>query len=238
MPLAFISIHCHDLCRLLHFGSPVVKIITSYILLESFIRLSDQINSKHEELKCSTGCLMSIKSVLEGLIFHNDLRVATNCAVCLSMLLGWENLGMETIIFGKSSWCRFITEEMTMSLAASCITSPSFSYSQKPAIHLAIALLRRQKVPSWMRSVFNHSCISGILENLAACSLSSEMLVLFRELVKSEFLTTKHIATLNQVLQVTLSYCLLPSLTIFWGSSLSFYHISIKLITIIFSSVI
>ncbi|XP_061338691.1 protein PUTATIVE RECOMBINATION INITIATION DEFECT 1 [Gastrolobium bilobum] len=200
-PLAFIGIRCHDLCKLLHFGSPLIKVTASYSLLELFNRISEQINSKHEELKCTVGYLMSIRSVLEGLVFYNDLRVATNCALCLSMLLGWEELAKETKVLGKSSWCRLITEEMTVSLAAPALASQSCINSQRPAVHIAIALLKLHKIPQWMRSVFNNSCISGILENLAASNLSSEILVLFRELLKSDFLSSEQIATINQILQ-------------------------------------
>ncbi|XP_039687530.1 protein PUTATIVE RECOMBINATION INITIATION DEFECT 1 isoform X2 [Medicago truncatula] len=200
-PLAFIGIRCHDLCRLLHFGSPVVKIIASYSLLELFNRISDQINTKQEELKCTVGYLMSIRSILEGMVFYNDLRVATNCALCLSILLRWENLAKETEQLGKSSWCRLIMEEMTVSLAAPALASQSFMNNQTPAVLVASALLKLHKIPQWMRSVFNNSCISGILENLAANNLSPEILVLFRELLKSDFLSTEQIATISQMLQ-------------------------------------
>ncbi|CAI8587551.1 unnamed protein product [Vicia faba] len=200
-PLAFIGIRCHDLCRLLHFGSPVVKIIASYCLLELFNRTSDQINSKHEELKCTFGYLMSIRNILEGLVFYNEPTVATNCALCLSVLLQWENLGKETEQLGKSSWFRLIIEEMTVSLAAPSVVSQSLTNSQTPAVLITIALLKLHKIPQWMRSVLNNSCISGILENLAATDLSSEILVLFRQLLKSDFLSTEQIATINQILQ-------------------------------------
>lgn len=214
-PLAFIGIRCHDLCRLLHFGSPVIKLIASYSLLELFNRISDQINSKHEELKCTVGYLMSMRSILEGLVFYNDLRVATNCALCLSILLRWENLAKETKLLGKSNWCRLIVEEMTVSLAAPALASKSFMKSQTPAVLIAIALLKLHKIPQWMRSVFNNSCISGILENLAATNLSPELLVLFRELLKSDFFSTEQIATINQMLQVTPSFYLLSKVSLF-----------------------
>ncbi|XP_019447895.1 PREDICTED: protein PRD1-like isoform X1 [Lupinus angustifolius] len=200
-PLAFISISCDDLCRLLHFGSPVIKLIASYSLLELFNRISYQINSKHEELKCTVRYLRSIMSVLEGLVFYSDLRVATNCALCLSILIGWEKVAKETNLIGRSSWCRLIMEEMTVSLATPTLASQSFINSQRPAIHVAIALLKLHKIPQWMRSVFTHSCISGILHNVAATDLSSEILVLFRELLKSDFLSSEQIATINVMLQ-------------------------------------
>ncbi|XP_028759746.1 protein PRD1 [Neltuma alba] len=199
--LAFISIRCHDLCRLLHFGSLVVKIVASYSLLELFARISDQINSKHEELICSTGYLMSIRSTLEGLVSYNDMRVATNCALCLSMIMEWEEQAKEKVPFKKSGWCRFIVEEMTVSLATPCLTSQSFINSQRPAVLVAIALLKLREIPEWMRSIFSDSCISGVLKNLGASNLSREMVVLFRELLKSDFLNSDHIATINQVLQ-------------------------------------
>ena len=223
-PLAFIGIRCHDLCRLLHFGSPVVKIIASYSLLELFNRISDQINTKHEELKCTVGYLMSIRSILEGLVFYNDLRVATNCALCLSILLRWENLAKETEQLGKSSWCRLIIEEMTVSLAAPALASQSFMNNQMPAVLVASALLKLHKIPQWMRSVFNNSCISGILENLAANNLSPEILVFFRELLKSDFLSTEQIATISQMLQVTCSFHLI-FLFIFVNYVENFFHI-------------
>ncbi|KAI9114991.1 hypothetical protein K1719_014004 [Acacia pycnantha] len=197
----FITIRCHDLCRILHFGSLVVKIVASYSLLELFTRISDQINSKHDELMCSIKYLMSIRSILEGLVSYNDLRVATNCALCLSMIMEWEKQTRGKILFEKSSWCRFIVEEMTVSLAAPCLTSQSFINSQRPAVIVAIALLKLHEVPEWMRSVFNDSSISGILKNLGASNLSTEIVVLLRELLKSDLLNSDHIATINQVLQ-------------------------------------
>ncbi|KAL2332631.1 hypothetical protein Fmac_013844 [Flemingia macrophylla] len=200
-PLAFIGIRCHDLCRFLHFGSPVIKIVASYCILELFSKISNQINSNHEELKCTIGYLMSIRSILEGLVFYNDVRVATNCSLCLSMLMGWEKLRNETNLFDESSWCRLIIEEMTVSLATPALTSQSFLSSQRPALLIAIALLKLRKIPQWMRSVFDNSSISGILENLAASDFSTEILILFRELLKSDFLSTEQIATINQMLQ-------------------------------------
>ena len=214
-PLSFTGIRCHDLCRLLHFGSPVIKIAASYSLLELFNRISDQINSNHEELRCTVGYLMSIRSILEGLVFYNDLRVATNCCLCLSMILGWENLTNETILLEGSSWCRLIIEEMTVSFAAPALASQSFMNKQSPQVLIAIAVLKLRKIPQWMRSVFDSSSISGILDNLTASNLSLEILVLFRELLKSNFLSTEHIATINQILQVTPSlYSIRPTVTL------------------------
>ncbi|KAK9932918.1 hypothetical protein M0R45_020137 [Rubus argutus] len=87
---SFIGIYCHDLCRLMHFGSPVVKLAASYCLLELFTRISEQRNRTGEELVCATKYLRSVMAVLEGLVFYSDLRVAMNCGLCLSMIMGWE----------------------------------------------------------------------------------------------------------------------------------------------------
>lgn len=148
---------------------------------------------------------MSVINVLEGLVFYSDLRVAMNCGLCLSIILGWEMLDMQkTTLVEKNSWCRLIVEELAMSLAAPFLASKSFINHHKPAIHVAVALLKLQKVPGWMRSVFNDTCISCIIENLSATNVSTEMVFLFRELLNSEFLKTAHIANLNRVLQVTI----------------------------------
>ncbi|XP_040996835.1 protein PUTATIVE RECOMBINATION INITIATION DEFECT 1 isoform X3 [Juglans microcarpa x Juglans regia] len=201
-PLSFIGIHCHDLCRLMHFGSSLVKLVASYSLLQLLTRLSDQRDKNHFELKCTVGYLMSVIDILEGLIFYSDLRVAMNCGLCLSIILGWEMLDMQkTTLIEKNSWCRLIVEELAMSLAAPCLATKSFINHHKPAIHVAVALLKLQKVPGWMRSVFNDTCISCIIENLSATNVNTEMVFLFRELLNSEYLKTAHIANLNRVLQ-------------------------------------
>ncbi|GLT71030.1 hypothetical protein SLA2020_430750 [Shorea laevis] len=201
-PLSFIGIHCHDLCRLLHFGSSLVKLVASYSLLELLTRLSDQLYEKHLELKCTMGYLLSVIAVLEGLVFYSDPRVAMNSGICLSIILGWKKLDMhETTMVEKSSWCRLIVEELAMSLAAPCLASKSFINHHKPAIHVAVAMLKLQKVPGWMRSVFDGTCISCIIENLAISNMSTEMVMLIQELLDSKFLKTEQIANLNRVLQ-------------------------------------
>ncbi|KAF2325736.1 hypothetical protein GH714_034561 [Hevea brasiliensis] len=201
-PLSMVSIYCHDLCRLLHFGSPPVKLVASYCLLEFIKRLSEQRNRKKEELKCSMGYLMSMVTILEGLIFYSDIRVSINCSQCLSMILGWEKLDMkETIVTADNTWCRLIVEEMAMSLAVPCLPSKSFTNYHKPAVHAAVALLKLQKSPQWMSTVFDDPCISGIIKNLMASNISTEMVLLFQQLVSSEFLKADQIASLNRVLQ-------------------------------------
>ncbi|VVA36384.1 PREDICTED: PRD1 [Prunus dulcis] len=201
-PISFIRIFCHDLCRLVHFGSPLVKLVASYCLLELFTRISDQRNRTGEELVCTMDYLMSVMAVLEGLIFYSDLRVAMNCGLCLSMILGWGLQGMQgTIVITKNHWSRMIVEELAMSLAVPCLASKSFINLHKPAIHVAVTLLKLPKVPEWMRSVFDDSCISGIIQNLAANNLSTEIVLLFRALLNSEYLKAEQICSVNQLLQ-------------------------------------
>jgi len=56
-PLSKVSIPCHDLRRLLHFGSPPVKLVASNCLLELITRLSERRSTSHEELKRILGKL-------------------------------------------------------------------------------------------------------------------------------------------------------------------------------------
>lgn len=205
--LSTINIHCHDLCRLMHFGSPLVKLVSSYCMLELFARLSDHEDGEHDELECSMGFLSSVMAVLEGLVFHSDIRVAMNCGLCLSMMLGWEKLDLhERTIIAKNYWCRLIVEEMAMSLAVPHLASQSFFNHHKPAVHIAVALLKQDKIPGWMRTVFDSPCISGIIGNLGASNMGAEMVLLFRELLDSEFLKAEQISSLNHVLQACRKY--------------------------------
>ncbi|KAL6960059.1 hypothetical protein U1Q18_025091 [Sarracenia purpurea var. burkii] len=198
-PLPSLSIRCHDLCRLLSFGSPLVKLVASYCLLELFTRISDQKNVKSDKLNCRY--LSSVIAVLEGLIFDSDIRVAMNCSLCLSMILGWEKLDMVLRADRKNNWCRLIVEELAMSLAVPCLASKSFMIHHRPAVHVGVALLKLHKVPEWMSSIFDDSCISGIVDNLSPSNVSTEMVILFRELMNARFLKTEQIASLNRVFQ-------------------------------------
>ncbi|XP_010278448.1 PREDICTED: protein PRD1 isoform X2 [Nelumbo nucifera] len=201
-PLSFICICCHDLCRLMHFGSPPVKLVASHCLLEMMTTITDQRHNKHDELKCSMGYLKSVMSVLEGLVFNSDTRVAMNSALCLSMILGWEKLGMqEASVVRDGKWCRLVVEELVLSLTAPGLASTSFRNYHKPASKIAIALLRLDQVPKWMPSVFDHSCISGIIKNLSASNVSAEMARLFRELLIHDYLNAEQILGLNGVFQ-------------------------------------
>ncbi|KAH9679923.1 protein putative RECOMBINATION INITIATION DEFECT 1 [Citrus sinensis] len=205
--LSTINIRCHDLCRLMHFGSPLVKLVSSYCMLELFTRLSDHEDGEHDELECSMGFLSSVMAVLEGLVFYSDIRVAMNCGFCLSMILGWEKLDLhERTIIAKNYWCRLIVEEMAMSLAVPHLASKSFFNHHKPAVHIAVALLKHEKIPGWMTTVFDSSCISGIIGNLGASNMGAEMVLLFRELLDSEFLKAEQISSLNHVLQACRKY--------------------------------
>ncbi|XVE81218.1 hypothetical protein DITRI_Ditri15bG0045200 [Diplodiscus trichospermus] len=200
-PVSVINIHCHDLCRLVHFGSPMVKLVASSCLLEFLSGISYRKEGSHEDLLCCMGNLMSIVTVLEGLVFYVDIRVAMNCCLCLSIILGWQQLDMQESGVARSNWYRLIVEEMAMSMAVPCLASKSFINYHKPAVHVTVALLKLQKIPAWMRTVFDDLSISGIIDNLKVMDVSPEMVLLFRALLHSGFLKAEHIASLNQVLQ-------------------------------------
>ncbi|OMO55503.1 Armadillo-type [Corchorus olitorius] len=200
-PVATINIHCHDLCRLIHFGSPIIKLIASSCLLECFSGISCQGTRRHEELQCSMNYLKSMVTVLEGLVFYDDIRVALNCCLCLSVILEWEELIMQESRVARSSWYRLIVEETAMSLAVPCLASKSFINHHKPAVYVTVALLKLQKTHGWMRTVFDDLSISGIIENLKAIDVSPEIVLLFRALLNSGFLKAEHIASLNHVFQ-------------------------------------
>ncbi|KAI7753867.1 hypothetical protein M8C21_025623, partial [Ambrosia artemisiifolia] len=194
----YISIHCDDLCRLLHFGSTPVKLISSYCLLELFQRITEQKSKEPDKVKVkqNTHHMQSIISVLQGLIFHSDIRVATNCALCISMAAEWEQQ-VETDI-----WYRLITEELVMTLAVSGRVSKSIMIHHKPAVEMAVLMLKQQQAPEWISDMFDDSCISGIIQNLSASNITREMVMLFRELIRSGHLkNSKHIACLNQLFQ-------------------------------------
>uniref|UniRef100_M1CA99 Protein PRD1 n=2 Tax=Solanum tuberosum TaxID=4113 RepID=M1CA99_SOLTU len=200
-PWPYISIQCHDLCKLLHFGSIPIKLLSSQYLLELFSGIEDERSRKSDTLEFRTNYLLSIMAVLEGQIFSSDMSVAMNCSLCLSMLIGWQDVETEVSAIQRNNWCRFIVEELVMSLAAPSLASKSFMIHHKPAIHIAVELLRRKKVPQWMTSIFNESCIFAIIRNITNSNLSAELVFLLRKLLNYGFLNDEQIAALNQVFQ-------------------------------------
>lgn len=201
-PLPHISIHCHDLCKLLHFGSIPVKLLSSQYLLELFSRIEDERSRKPGTLKFRTDYMLSVMAVLEGQIFSSDITVAMKCSLCLSIIIGWQDAETEVSAIQRSNWSRFIVEELVMSLAAPSLASKVFMLHYKPTVHIAVALLRRMEIPQWMASIFDESCISAITRNVTNCNLSAELVILLRELLKHGFLNDEQIAALNQVFQV------------------------------------
>ncbi|CAN4088215.1 unnamed protein product [Withania somnifera] len=200
-PWPHISIRCHSLSKLLHFGSVPIKLLSSQYLLELFSRIEDERSRKSDTLELRTDYLFSIMAVLEGQIFSSDMSVAMNCSLCLSTLIGWQDVETEVSAIQWNNWCRFIAEELVISLAAPSLASKSFMLHHKPAIHIAVALLRRKKVPQWMTSIFDESCISAIIRNITNTNLSAELVILLRELLNCGFLNDEQIAALNQVFQ-------------------------------------
>ncbi|KAJ8648829.1 hypothetical protein MRB53_001852 [Persea americana] len=201
-PLSVICIRCHDLCRLIHFGSSPIKLVASQCLLELLTKISDQGKNKVDELNCSVRYLQSMVAVLQGLVFCGDNEVAMNCGLCLSTILGWENLAVkEKRVIEGDRWFRLLMEELALSLSAPGLAAKSFTNQHKPAAHIAISLLKLDRPQEWMRSVFDHSCISAIVSNLSASNVSVEMVQLFRELVLHEYLNEEQIMDLNHVFQ-------------------------------------
>nr|pir hypothetical 15.1K protein - Arabidopsis thaliana [Arabidopsis thaliana] len=162
---------------LMHFGAPQIKLIASYCLLELLTGLSEQVDIKKEQLQCSSSYLKSMKAVLGGLVFCDDIRVATNSALCLSMILGWEDMEGRTEMLKTSSWYRFIAEEMSVSLAMPCSASSTYVNHHKPAVYLTVAMLRLKNKPVWLRTVFDESCISSMIQNLNGINISREIQV-------------------------------------------------------------
>lgn len=217
--LTYNSVHCHDLCMLLHFGSPLIKLVSSYCLLELFERISDHESRKPDGLRIRRGNLLSVMAILEGLVYSSDVTVSTNCALCLSMLIGWEELDKELLIVKKSCWFRMIVEELAMSLAVPCMASKSFIMYYRPAVHVAVALLKLKELPPWITSVFDSSCISGIIQNISTSYMCVELVILLRELFNAGFLNTEQVAILNRVFQVRN-----PVVTFFFFILFSYFH--------------
>lgn len=200
--LSYISIRCQDCCKLMHYGSPLVKLISSFCLMEMLTGLSDYINKKTDDLKCREGYVSSLSTVLEGLMFFDDIRVSMNCAQCLSLLMEWEELENQSMAADKSNWHRLIVEELVMSLVAPSTTSNTFMVHHKPAALIVVALLKSSRVPTWMTKVFDDLSIYKIIQNLSPSNVSTELVVLFRELMNSGYLNSEHITHLNRVFQV------------------------------------
>jgi hypothetical protein len=201
-----LGIPCHDLCRLMHFGSPSIKLIASQCLLELLTRISDQRSCNNAELRCSVGYLKSIIAVTEGLVFSEDSKVAGNCSACLSVILGWEKFGsQEKVAVRESKWFRLIMEEFVVALTAPGLTSKSFSSQQKFAANMAVSLLRLSQVPDWLTSLFDGHLISGIVANLSARNVTAEIINLFSELMARKYLSQEHIVDLHNLLQVCAS---------------------------------
>ncbi|EHA8588514.1 protein PRD1 [Cocos nucifera] len=201
--LQVLCLRCHDFCRLIHFGSSLIKLVASQCLVELLTRISDQRNGKKDELRCSLRYLESMMAVTEGLLFYGDTTVATNCAVCFSIILGWEKFGLqEKRAIKDSKWCRLVMEELAMTLAAPGLASRSFTNQHKPAARVAVALLKLDQVPGWMKSVFDTSSISGIIDNLSASNMTAEMVRLFTELMTRKYMNKEQVSALHHLFQV------------------------------------
>ncbi|KAF3630666.1 putative pentatricopeptide repeat-containing protein, chloroplastic-like [Capsicum annuum] len=175
--------------------------VLSLIFFSLRSRIEDERSRKSDTLEFRADYLLSIMAVLEGQIFSSDMSVAMNCSLCLCMLIGWQDVETEVSAIQRNNWCRFIIEELVMSLAAPSLISQSFMIHHKPAIHIAVALLSGKKVPQWMTSIFDESCIFAITRNITNSNLSAELVFLFRKLLNYGVLNDEHISALNQLFQ-------------------------------------
>ncbi|CAM8987913.1 unnamed protein product [Rhodiola kirilowii] len=151
-------------------------------------------------LNCGTESLIAVMAILEGLIFSTNNQVAMNCALCLTNVLQWTNMDVNKTT-KMNKWCRFITEELVLSMAAPCLASNSFTENCKAATRVSVAVLRMDSVPKWMKTVFDEACISGIIANLSPSNISTETVILFQELLISGYLNPGHINGIEKVLQ-------------------------------------
>ncbi|CAN4086134.1 unnamed protein product [Withania somnifera] len=158
--------------------------------------IEDDRSRKSDKLEFRTDYLLSIMAILEG-------QVSMNCSLYLSMLIGWQDVETEVSATQWNNWCRL--EELVTSLTAPSLASKSFMIHHKPAIHIAVALLRRKKVPQWMTSIFDESCIAAFTKNIANSNLSAELVFLLRKLLNCGFLNDEQIAALNRVFQFVIS---------------------------------
>ncbi|GAB2249560.1 hypothetical protein Droror1_Dr00012919 [Drosera rotundifolia] len=201
-PSLSMGITCRDLCWLMYLGSSLVKLVAAYCIQELFAQIGDHRN-KEGGLNCSIECLRSLVAVLEGHVFDSDVRVAINCGISLSTIWSWEVSGMSgKRILCADKWCRMIVEELVMYLVTPCSLSKSFVMHHKPAAHVAAAALGSSSPPGWMTSVFDEASISGMIKCLSADNLTSEIVLLFRQLLRSGFLNPDQISSLNHVFQV------------------------------------
>ncbi|CAM8987912.1 unnamed protein product [Rhodiola kirilowii] len=194
-----LSCHSNDLCRLLYFGSPLVKLAASNCLGQLFASISEEMRGGYS-LNCGTESLIAVMAILEGLIFSTNNQVAMNCALCLTNVLQWTNMDVNKTT-KMNKWCRFITEELVLSMAAPCLASNSFTENCKAATRVSVAVLRMDSVPKWMKTVFDEACISGIIANLSPSNISTETVILFQELLISGYLNPGHINGIEKVLQ-------------------------------------
>ena len=188
-----IKISCVDLCRLLHYGSHAVKLVSSQCLLEILTRISpNRIGAQ-----CESRLLRSMLTITEGLVFYEDIRVAMNCGICSSVILGWDNQKSTVNV----KWCRFIMEELTLLLVAPGLASESFKAQHKPMVYIATALLGSAQLSAWVKSLFCPTCISGIIKSLSPGNVTPEIVELFRYLSQGKLVDEEQSSALRQIFQ-------------------------------------
>jgi hypothetical protein len=90
---------------------------------------------------------------------------------------------------------------MSVSLAMPCSASSTYVNHHKPAVYLTVAMLRLKNKPVWLRTVFDESCISSMIQNLNGINISREIVILFRELMQAELLNSQQVTKLDRAFQ-------------------------------------
>jgi hypothetical protein len=199
-----LGIPTHELCKILSTGSSVIKLVSSQCLAELFDRISEQKIHSNEELKCSPRYLKSIIAVVEGFVFHENGIVSRNCGSILATMLGWENIVLRDY---SNKWCKLIVEELVVGLGTSSgLSSKGYAYRLEGLVGIVTSLLRWKTVPFWIGKLFRDTVVTGIINQLTARNISREIMKLFRELMKRNYLTQEHISILHHLFQVKLIF--------------------------------
>lgn len=195
-----LGISTHELCKILSTGSSIIKLVSSQCLAQLFDRISEQKMHLNEELKCSPRYLQSIVAVVEGFVFHANGIVSRNCGSILAIMLGWENRVLREC---SNKWCKLIVEELVVGLGtASGLSSKGFAYRLEGLVGIVVALLRWKTVPVWIGKLFRDTVVSGIVNQLTARNVTGEIVKLFQELMKRNYLTQEHVSILHHLFQV------------------------------------
>jgi hypothetical protein len=118
-------------------------------------------------------------------------------------------------------------EEFAVALTSPGLTSKYFTNQQKFSAKLTVSLLKLTQVPDWLTSLFDNNLISGVVANLSARNVTSEIVNLFGELMARKFLSQDHIVVLHNLFQVCTTYgkCNCTIIQVAWQDCISIWFI-------------